>query len=88
MSMNQRRPTGARTNPYANMTKSDVEHMVSQRGWRIVTERRNRGDWNECRDIVAVNETDDRERIIMDTVMKGERIDWSDIGQHFEKVAP
>ena len=69
MNLNQRRPTGARINKFAKVTKKDVISELQSKGLSLKIEKFNAGEWNEKREF-SVNGT------ILDVSMNSEKPNW------------
>lgn len=82
MSLNMRRPTGARTNPFEKRnTKKWLVDVLKEAGYKLVVKMDNVGEWNELRDFSAVKGDS---VIELDIAMKGEKPNWEWMIKEFE----
>ena len=65
--------------------RSDLEFDLKAAGARLVTEKMNRGEWNEHTIYSAI--TADGRAIVLDMPSKGERRDWLRMAEEFDRLS-
>lgn len=73
MNLNQRRPVSSPVRSLLPANRDTVVNVLTANGYELTTTRENVGEWNQCRNYVAVR---GEESILLDVVMRGERPNW------------
>ena len=76
MNLNQRRLTGTRYPADPKPTKADVVDVLADKGFELISEKENVGEWNESRNYYAVKGDS---KLLLFTKMKNERMNWAEV---------
>ena len=77
MNLNQRRPLSHTISHTDRQNKGDVEQLLLPTTFRLSKVKYNKGEWNEHTKWYIVKQGDLTIVYPVDTVMKGERMDWN-----------